>query len=472
MLEALVVAGASAAVVSTLGGVGVTALLPILAVATLIGFVRAPAFLSIALWSIIALIPEWRSDISVAPILSAAMYRSLVGPLGGADLVLSTALIAALSANPSALRSFWSEYRPITRLYGIFMAAVFLSSMWNGQLAHPIPLKPLFYLAGAVLWGYAIATNDSIGPWVPYLIIALAVIVGVQGLLNTLFALGREAAGFHLAFYDRASVFLLIVIVLFFVHGWLARSPVVRGTKFALWSGLAALCLLATAFSLRRTMWLALAVGVAVSIGLHAHRGLGRLVLRTLGVLGVAAGATLAILAALGSLGHLVTHVQSLVLTLSGRGQEESITLRFFETADVIRTIRHHPILGAGPLGQYVPSSSYGPALDRAYVHDQYLWLLLHYGAIGLVTFLMFWWETIRSLLRGYRQVMPTDTAGLTRLALGAALIGLAFGIFGDSFITAHHRWPLLLGFLLGATLGSSVHLMNRVDAVAVESTS
>src|SRR2546422_11694777 len=39
------------AVVSTLGGVGVTALLPILAVATLIGFVRAPAFLSIALRS-------------------------------------------------------------------------------------------------------------------------------------------------------------------------------------------------------------------------------------------------------------------------------------------------------------------------------------------------------------------------------------------------------------------------------------
>jgi len=194
-------------------------------------------------------------------------------------------------------------------------------------------------------------------------------------------------------------------------------------------------------------------VGGVVSLGLHAHRGVARLALRASGVAAAAVSATLAILWAMGSLGELTTHMQSLLLTLAGQGEEASITTRFFETGDVLRTIRAHPILGAGPLGQYVASSAYAPALDRTYVHDQYLWLLLHYGAIGLATFLVFWGEAIRTLLRGYRRVEPGDTSGLIRLSLAAALVGLAFGLFGDSFVTAHHRWPLLLGFLLGAAL-------------------
>src|SRR5207247_5995012 len=137
------------------------------------------------------------------------------------------------------------------------------------------------------------------------------------------------------------------------------------------WSIVAAIFLLATALSLRRTMWVTLAVGAAASLALHAHRGLARVLLRAGVVAVVGLCASLAILWAMGVLGQLTTHMQSLVMTLAGRGEEASISSRLFETADVVRAIRVHPFIGAGPAGQYVASGGYAHVLARTHAHHQ-----------------------------------------------------------------------------------------------------
>jgi len=460
----VVVAVAGASVLSV--GVALlpsTAVLPVAVGAAVIGCVLAPAPTALACWAIIGLVPEWSVDVALLPVLATQAYRSLAGPVSAADVLLGAGLTASLVVQPTAVREFVHRHRSILYAYALFLLVVFLSVVRNGQLGALIPLKPLFYLGSAVLWGFAVGLSDRTTAWIGPLFVCIAVLVILQGLTNSLIGSGRAFAGLHLAFYDRASVYILILYVVFVAQAWMVRSPLLRGAATPAWFGLAIAAVLVTAFSLRRTMWLTLVGALVVSVYLHAHRGTRRLILH------VAAGSIIAVtglggaLAATGYLKPVIIHATSLVSTISGAGAEQSITTRIAETADVLRAIRRRPIIGNGPAYAYAASGSYALALDRTYVHNNYLWLLMHYGVLGLVTFAGLGIATLTALGREYRAVAPTDGPGLARLVLLAGLLGLLPALAGDSFITAHARWPILLGFLVGAALAHA----SASDAVA-----
>jgi hypothetical protein len=449
-----------------LGGLSVITLLACSAGIYLLA--QAPSALALLAWMPFALVPEASGDIEFSSGLSGLTYRSIAGPLDLADLALGLGVLAMLTVRPSAPIEFCRRHRKLVTAYTVFLGVVALSIAANGLVLRPTALKPLAYMPVAAIWGYGLATSPRAATWIPPVFFVGAGISASLGLLNALGGTGVEFAGLHLAFKDRASVFLIVAALLVLLQDALRRRTLLRGGRTWLWAAYAVCCAAAIALSLRRTMWMNLGVGIVFSLFIAARSNLRRTLMVTAGVGGILAVTTLAILARTGTLGTLGLHAASLVTTLQGRGTETSIRDRLYEEVDAFRSARKAPILGGGPAARYEPSFGYMPFLDTAYVHNNYLWLFLHYGLVGLFGYLFFLWQLLRALARAGPSEHHQSLGQAVSLGVLASLVGLLPALAGDSYLTATHRWPLIVGFLVGAALGLGAAGRDTLDTELV----
>src|SRR6266487_748727 len=191
-----------------LGGSPVIILLACIAGVFLL--VQSPSAFALLAWMLFALVPEASGDIKFSSGLSGLTYRSFAGPLDLADLVLGLGILATLIVRPSAPIEFYRRHRMLVTAYAVFLGVVALSIAANGLVLRPTALKPLVYVPVAAIWGYGLATSPRVATWVPPVLFVSAGISASLGLLNALGGTGVEFAGLHLAFKDRASVFLIV----------------------------------------------------------------------------------------------------------------------------------------------------------------------------------------------------------------------------------------------------------------------
>jgi hypothetical protein len=425
---------------------------------------KSPSAFALLAWMLFALVPEASGDIEFSSGLSGLTYRSIAGPLDLADMAAGLGVLALLTVRPSTPIEFYRRHRRLVTAYAVFLGVVALSIAANGLVLRPTALKPLVYMPVAAIWGYGLATSPRVATWIPPVLFVSAGISASLGLLNALGGTGVEFAGLHLAFKDRASVFLIVAALLVLLQDVLRRGTLLRGGRTWLWAAYGILCAGAIALSLRRSMWMNLGVGIAFSLLIAARSNLRRTLTVMAGVGAILGLTTLGILARTGTLGTLASHAASLVNTLQGHGTETSIADRLYEEVDAFRTARKTPILGGGPAARYEPSFGYMPSLDTSYVHNNYLWLFLHYGLVGLFAYLFFLWQLLRALARAGPGEHHQSLGQAVRLGVLASLVGLLPALAADSYLTAPHRWPLIVGFLVGAALGLGLAGRDTLD--------
>jgi hypothetical protein len=154
--------------------------------------------------------------------------------------------------------------------------------------------------------------------------------------------------------------------------------------------GMAAVALTGVILSLNRNMLLGLALGLCVAalIARPKHRFV--VLAATLGI--VLSG--VALLAQSSSVGSdpVVSRVAS-IANYSGLRQQ-TLNDRYYENAIALQRIRAHPIggLGWGPdYGAVLVSSDGGfpVSTPRSFMHEQYLWLWMRAGILGLVSLIV-----------------------------------------------------------------------------------
>ena len=150
---------------------------------------------------------------------------------------------------------------------------------------------------------------------------------------------------------------------------------------------IAAVALTGVVLSLNRNMLLGLALGLCVAalIARQRHR-----FVVLVAILGVAVSG-FGLLAQSSSLGSNAVVSRFASITDYSRLKEQTLADRYYENAVALQRVRNHPVggLGWGPdYGAVLLSSDDGSLLTkpRSFMHQQYLWIWMRAGIIGLVS--------------------------------------------------------------------------------------
>ena len=98
---------------------------------------------------------------------------------------------------------------------------------------------------------------------------------------------------------------------------------------------------------------------------------------------------------------------------------DDSTQFRLLENEYAMATIREYPLLGIGPGAVYRPQIRALGDPPRSYVHNAYLWLLVDFGTVGFLPFLVF---SIIFLVRGISAWYKLDDPILRGLAVGFSM--------------------------------------------------
>lgn len=446
----LLLAGVIGALVAQPGpfGVAVGALI----VLVLLG-IRYPALPFLVFLAILAGVSSIAGENPVIPRLSS-VYDIVAYGLTPADILLGAAAVSAFTAfatMPPA-RRVSVRTRLVAPILALVTAALFGSQFVHGEgRAGLIALQPTLRFAVAFLVASVLFASGLLSARLLLRpTVAAAQFIGVIGIYNTAVGLPlpqsalRPEAGFEAqaAFYDAASVFILVIAVLLLVVRVLWTTPARRLGYLALML----LPLTALMLSGRRSMYLALALGVIVVIA-PSIRTRASLLLPSIGV--VAALVT-ALFVFTQSSPVYAQRIKDLNFLSSSGTTDVAIIDRQIETGIVIDNILRHPLLGIGADEPYTSSVQFRSQSPK-YVHNTVLAVWLKFGLLGLVAFA---WLVGRIARLAPRMVAGlTTSARLTEaqaaLAAFAAMVGFLSALLTASFLTASQRFPVFAGVLL-----------------------
>jgi hypothetical protein len=284
----------------------------------------------------------------------------------------------------------------------VFLAAVVggvAVGMENGASLHTAALDMrlmLFYAAfwpalAALIWGReAVFKLVAAGAGIVVILQILQVIVGPS---THLFVIAHSDIASTLT--PQETGFLRVRppgLTTVYIVAAFALARIVWGpARHALvgW-GMAAVALTGVILSLNRNMLLGLALGLCVAalIARQKHRFV--VLVATLGI----TLSSFALLAQGSSLGSdpVVSRIAS-ITNYSGLKQQ-TLNDRYYENAVALQRIRAHPIggLGWGPnYGATLVSSNDGvlDSTPRSFMHEQYLWIWMRAGIVGLLSLIV-----------------------------------------------------------------------------------
>jgi hypothetical protein len=177
-----------------------------------------------------------------------------------------------------------------------------------------------------------------------------------------------------------------VYIVAAFALAWVLWGPARR--RLLGW-GLSAVALTGVILSLNRNMLLGLALGLCVAALLARPKHRFVVMVATLGIM-LSGFALLAQSSSVGS-DPVVSRIAS-ITDYSGL-KKQTLNDRYYENAIALQRIRAHPIggLGWGPdYGAVLLSSDDGFVVSRprSFMHEQYLWIWMRAGIVGLIALL------------------------------------------------------------------------------------
>lgn len=374
------------------------------------------------------------------------LYYWTAGKLSVIELLLAVGAVAALAQSRGSGVGVGNLRRPllivgsagfVVTVIAVLQGLGLLTSL--GQYARPFVLTGLAAVVAATTatqrGGWRLASRSALG--------ALALVAGGGALLwLTHLAVPLPDGSFSI-FYDSALPALAGSVLLASVLGasWIGgRIPVAAITGvIVLLSG-------------RRNVWLAVAVALVAAMAVRSGRW--RLIVQVLAaVLAVASVMYLVAPELLaGSTARLLTGLR----TASGSADEVSTSEHMDDLRYGWMYAQQAPALGYGATHDPMP----GLAVQKGllYVHNELLLDWLRFGipgmlAVGVPAFL--------GLGLGLRRLR-----GSTGPELSAALLLVIAPVCAmtAAFYSTTQRWPVLVGFALGALAGGRVSVGKRFD--------
>jgi O-antigen ligase len=216
--------------------------------------------------------------------------------------------------------------------------------------------------------------------------------------------------------------------------------------------GMAAVALTGVVLSLNRNMLLGLALGLCVAATVAPHRHRFVVLVATVGV----ALSGLGLLAQTPSASSNPIVERFAILGNYSRLKQQTLADRYYENRLALQQIREHPIsgLGWGPdYGALLLSSDSGFLVTkpRPFMHEQYLWIWMRAGIIGLISL-------IAALGLGVWNGARCCRAGRNDAWLGAGIVASIVALAASSnvaiYLTPPDSTVPLVGVLaLGAVL-------------------
>jgi len=450
------------ALASGIVGVGVAKQPTLMAGATALLFIvllglRYPVLPFALALAAYALISSTPGDNALLP-GAEAIYQGPAGLAPAVALIAAAGLsagLAALRAAPPERAAIWT---PLTGALLLFLAAGLLSGVLvhrEGQgallaLTPTVRLVAVFLIASTLIATGYLSRTGLLGWSVP-----AAQLLGALGIYNvvvggvdrsTVLAVSSESGAVlderTLAFYDAEGPFVMVLaltVLLTRAH-WAPAAARLRAAT------LAVLPFVALVLSARRAMWVDLGVA-AVLVVLVSARVNPRALVATLVVTAVAGVAFVSLTQ--GSQAYS-QRIETLGSVVTGNVTEEGIRSRQIETAAVWRNIRANAITGIGLTQPYLSNVQFRYQ-EPTYLHNNYLWVWLKFGLLGLAAMGFLIWRVLRTAARGARPLHRTarlDDAQATLAAAGVTL-GFLVAIVTASFLTASVRFPTLVGATL-----------------------
>lgn len=424
---------AAAIVGAGLPGTGKTALLAIL-----IGVLPLAVVLSVdeplAVFTVgIALVALYSEEVRDNSILPGGETVYASAPHSAVELLfylLAAGYLVRLVRSPTRA---WPG-APATGALVLVAAGIVATFAHPGSVTSDLRvLRDVILLPVAMCCGYWLALEHE-----PRRLYRILVLVSVPllplGLYNAVTGAGAHAgSGTALSFYDSSSIFLLgacLLLVGFEVvelHAWrlpycfVAALVVVlslrRGAILSL-AVAALVTLLWTAWSAKSTRWAWAGAVVLAVVALEAAEP------------GVVINST----------AHLSTYLTG------SSGTDWSVNYRNFERPNVWGNVRQNWVTGIGPSGEWTLLNSYNGKFvpqDLHYVHNNFLWVWLHFGLFGLIALSGFLLTTAWTLLRRIRQSVSVTI-------VGAVVVGSCVMLATASTLTTTIRWPVITGVLVG----------------------
>lgn len=136
------------------------------------------------------------------------------------------------------------------------------------------------------------------------------------------------------------------------------------------------------------------------------------------------------------------------LLEIMNPSEAGSLVSRFFFWDFIVKNIILNPIgYGAGTAG--TAAIGHSPILD-VITDNQYLWITLQYGIIGLILYLLIIFKIFKTLLFAYNRTKITENKNLVLSMLGCSIVYFSYGLVADNI---EHRLPTYFyWFLLGVT--------------------
>ena len=393
--------------------------------------VDRPYTLFVACVTLVAVFSELPQDNSIVPGWTLVYGAA---PHSAVELLLYLLLLSyLLRMAREGIDRAWPGL-PATAALTIGLAGFVSSATHSGPLKPELGvLRDSTLVFVAMLCGYWLALERA--PAALYRVFVLASVPMIPlGLYNYVSGAGAHGGnGDPLSFYDATSVFLLGICVLLVgfevvqLHAW--RIPY---------------CLAATVVavvSLRRGAMLSIAVALLVTL-VWTTRSAKSSRWAWAGAIAAAAVAAEAVYP-----GILINHVSRLTTYLTGSsGTDWSVNYRNFERPNVWINVKHAWFNGIGPGGSWTLWNSYNgqfQPLNQQYVHNNFLWVWLHYGLYGLAALVTFLVCTAWTLLRRFEHAISTTI-------VGGVIVGSAVMFATASQLTTTVRWPVITGLLVG----------------------
>jgi O-antigen ligase len=120
----------------------------------------------------------------------------------------------------------------------------------------------------------------------------------------------------------------------------------------------------------------------------------------------------------------------SSLFTVDKLYRSDSLEDRYLENHYAMIKIYQYPFFGSGIGTDYIPSKylSDDPRRLSGYIHNVYLWLLLNYGGIGFIAFIIFY---LRFIVRGFVKMKGIKDEFLRSSIIGFTLSGLSMLAIG-----------------------------------------
>ncbi len=319
-----------------------------------------------------------------------------------------------------------------------------------------LEVRPFWYFFISYLLAYNLITEKRQIRALFWIIIVGAGVKGLQGTYIYLFVLHGNLEGTNEIMAHEESYFFVAVILLlllFLLH--YRYRPQKRAIQIIL-----PVVILALVANERRTDYLALLIGIGVSLGLIfiiKPQVRKRLVVLVVCILIFGAGYVIAFGQASGALGEPARAIISVVNPSSTNARDASSDLyRVYEDADLQYTVKQDPILGWG-FGKPFLQPQILPnilSLDPYYLyipHNTIYWVWMRLGDIG---YLMLWFLFGAAIVRGsliarklrdpYLQVVAMFVVAATVMEIIVAYADYQLYFF---------RNVLYLGLLLGVLM-------------------